>query len=141
MTSELPASGAPENVEDDEKLLKNAGNTSEHKCECSKPKEEENPPEGPGEEPYDPGGETTAPGAPHDVREGPRNVRKDSECADETDTPCQHRDPGGHFDLQRDSRVAEGGPDHPKVVGDAGYNGEHPRSEENKCGVNMNALR
>ena len=130
------ASGCIEDVGKRPKKLRNA---SKHARESSERRNPEDSPCRPEGEPYDPGGEGLIPGSVQSEREGPEGVR--NERVDGTDAPTRDTGPGGHLEVQEESRGVEVDRDHQKVVDSAGHDGKRPKSEEDERGVDMNALR
>ena len=116
------ASPASRSVEDTRNVVKKLCKASERIRKCLEPKKEKNSPSRPREVPYDLGGETAIPGGIHNVQECSEGVR--NECADGTDAPSRVIDPGGHLEVQGNSRVVEGDPDRTKVIEGAGCNGK-----------------
>ena len=101
-------------VEDNGNWPRKLRNMSERKRKRSERSRRENSPGRPREEPDEPGGKTAVPGGVHDVQECPRNVK--DKRFDEIDSPHRVIDPGGHLEVQEESEVIEGNPDHAKVV-------------------------
>ena len=128
---------ASRSVEDVWKRLKKLRKVSKHVSKHSERKDQRDSPGRPRDSPEGPGGETAVPGGVHDVQERPRNVR--NECANETDAPGRVTGPGGRLELQRESEIIEGEPDHVNVVDSAGCDGKCPRSVRSAPIIETNA--
>ena len=130
-------SGVPGRIEDVGKRPRKLRNASKHVRKRSERRNPEDSPSRPRVGPEDPGGETVAPGGVHIVQERPQGVR--NERADGTDAPCQDTGPGGHLEVQGDSKGVEVDPDRHEVVEGAEHDGKRPKSEEDQRYVETNA--
>ena len=70
--------------------------------------------------------------------DGERTRSKDNERDGGTNAPSGDTGPGGHRGEEESSRGVEGESDRVKVVDRAGYDGNHPRCEENERGGDAN---
>ena len=132
-------SGAPEHVEDVEKMSKKLWNASGLERKRSERRVNENSPEGAREEPEDPGGKTDVPGGSHTYQEGPRY--QGNERVVETNASNPDGGLGGDMGAQEKSRVVEGNPDSANVVNRTKYNGIGPRNVRNERVVDTSTLR
>ena len=124
------ASAASETFEDVGKKPKRLLEASKRVRKRSERKSQNNSPGRPGEEPEDPSGDAVVPGGTHGVQEHPRSIR--NERVDGTNSPCRDRAPRGCRSDQVESRGVEGVQDRENVVDRAGYDGKHPRIEDNE---------
>jgi hypothetical protein len=87
---------------------------------------------------HDPGGEADAPGDPESDPQGPRGGSNDDRG--DTNAPGRATGPGGHLELQGESRGAEVDWERRKVVERAEYDRIRPSSDGNSRGVDANTL-
>ena len=137
-TNEADTLGALGHVEDIENLLMKLQIASQPVSKCSDLVDMKYLPRRARDNPHDPGGETAIPCGVHSIQYHPRNFN--DERADETDTLCWDRPPGGLLDLSEALKVTEGDSDHWKLVEDAEYNGVHSRNDGNEHIIETSVL-
>ena len=136
--SEAHTTGPSIRDEDARTKPKNLQDTMEHVRERSEERVSENSAKRAGDEPDDQGGTENIPGDVQSVQKVPMNVG--NECVDGTDAPEQYRAPGGHSGNQGELKVVEDDSSRENVVCSGKHNGICPRSEEDECVVEINAL-
>ena len=132
-SAEADASRPSSGDEDAREQPRKPRNASDLERERSERRDEENSPREPRDQLREPDDEVVVSSSPHSIQEGPQALMKQRGV--DTNVPSQVIGQGGTLELQGESKVVEGDPDHTKAVKDTKCDWIGPSSIEGnwKC--------